>query len=107
MKIKKIGFITPGQILLEEFLKPFDVYPNKLAIELKVPSSRIYGIIKGERSITADTGLRLSKYFGTSQCFWLGLQADHAIDIAKESIESELETIKRNEDLEDKYTKAV
>jgi len=99
MKKHKIGYITPGEILLEEFLVPLNISPNRHAIELKVPTSRIYAIIKGNRSITADTELRLSKHFGTSQGFWLGLHADHDIDIAKEDIESELDTIKRNENI--------
>lgn len=91
----KIGFITPGEILLEEFLKPLGISPNKLAIEIKVPATRIYGIIKGERAITAVTDLRLSKYFGTSQGFWLGLQADHDLDVVKENIAHDLQTIRK------------
>ena len=103
MAKEKIGFVIPGEILLEEFLKPYDISPNRLALEIKVPASRIYGIINGERAITADTDLRLSKYFGTSQGFWLGLQADHDIDVAREKIESELETIRRDEKVEEIY----
>ena len=90
MKRHKIGNITAGEILLEEFLVPLNISPNRPSIEIKVPTSRIYAIIKGNRAITADTELRLSKYFGTAQGFWLGLQADHDLDIAKEEIESEL-----------------
>lgn len=82
MAKETIGFVTPGEILLEEFLKPFGISPNRLALEIKVPESRVYGILNGERTITADTDLRLFKYFGTSQGFWLGLQADHDMDIA-------------------------
>ncbi len=97
----KVGFITPGEILLGEFLKPYNVSPNKLALELRVPASRIYGIINGIRAITADTDLRLSKYFGTSQGFWLGLQSDHDMDVAKEKIEKDLKKISLNESVEE------
>ncbi|NIU85748.1 MAG: HigA family addiction module antidote protein [Nitrosopumilaceae archaeon] len=97
MKKNKIGFVTPGEILLEEFLEPLGISPNKLAIEIKVPATRIYAIIKGERAISADTDLRLSKYFGTSQGFWLGLQADHDLDVVKENIASDLQTIRKHE----------
>ena len=100
MKKNKIGFITPGEILLEEFLEPLGISPNKLAIEIKVPATRIYGIIKGERAITADTDLRLSKYFGTSQGFWLGLQADHDLDVVKQNIAQDLQTIRKYENTE-------
>lgn len=103
----KVGFITPGEILLEEFLKPYNVSPNKLALELRVPASRIYGIINGKRAITADTDLRLSKYFGTSQGFWLGLQSDHDMDVAKEKIENELKKISLNESVEGIYNSVV
>ena len=97
MKKNKIGFIMPGEVLLEEFLKPLGITPNKLAIEIKVSATRIYGIIKGERAISADTDLRLSKYFGTSQGFWLGLQADHDLDVVKQNIFPVLQTIRKYE----------
>lgn len=97
MKRNKIGFITPGEVLMEEFLKPLGISPNKLAIEIKVPATRIYAIIKGVRAISADTDLRFSKYFGTSQGFWLGLQADHDLDVVKHNIASDLETIRKYE----------
>ncbi len=100
MKKNKIGFITPGEVLLEEFLKPLGITPNKLAIEIKVPATRIYGIINGERAISADTDLRLSKYFGTSQGFWLGLQADHDLDVVKQNIFPVLQTIRKYENIE-------
>jgi len=97
----KVGFVTHGEVLLEEFLKPFNVSPNKLALELRVPASRIYGIINGKGAITADTDLRLSKYFGTSQGFWLGLQSDHDMDVAIEKIEKDLKKISLNESVEE------
>ena len=97
----KVGFVTPGEVILEEFLKPYNISPNKLALELRVPASRIYGIINGKRAITADTDLRLSKYFGTSQGFWLGLQSDHDMDVAKEKIEKDLKKISLNESVDE------
>ena len=97
----KVGFVIPGEVLLEKFLKPYNVSPNKLALELRVPASRIYGIINGKRAITADTDLRLSKYFGTSQGFWLGLQSDHDMDVAKEKMEKDLKKISLNESVEE------
>ncbi len=74
--MSELSLISPGEILLEEFMKPLDVSQNRLARDLDVPVSRIAGIVKGERSITADTALRLAKFFGTSAEMWLHLQAD-------------------------------
>ena len=71
--------IPPGEILLEEFLRPLGVSQNRLARDIDVPVSRISSIIKGERAITADTALRLAKYFGTSAILWLNLQSDYEL----------------------------
>ncbi len=71
--------IPPGEILLEEFLKPLGVSQNQLSRDIDVPVSRIAGIVKGERSITADTALRLGRYFATSPEMWLNLQADYEL----------------------------
>lgn len=76
----KIPNIHPGEILLEEFLIPMKISAYKLSKETKIPQTRISAIIKGNRRITADTALRLSKYFGTSAKFWLGLQNDYDIE---------------------------
>ena len=76
--------IHPGEILLEEFLKPFKISAYKLSKDIGIPQTRTSAIIHGKRRITADTALRLSKYFGTSSKFWLGLQND--FDIEQESI---------------------
>ena len=76
--------IHPGEILLEEFLKPFGISAYKLSKDIGIPQTRTSAIIHGKRRITADTALRLSKYFGTSSKFWLGLQND--FDIEQESI---------------------
>ena len=71
---------SPGDILLEEFLKPLDISQYRLAKELDVPQTRISEIIKGNRKITADTAIRLSAFFGNSAKFWLGLQNDFDIE---------------------------
>ena len=76
----KLKNIHPGEILSEEFLVPFNITAYKLAKDIEIPQTRISEIIKGNRRITADTALRLSKYFGTSAKFWLGLQDDFDIE---------------------------
>jgi addiction module HigA family antidote len=75
--------VHPGEILREEFLEPFGVSQNRLARDLDVPVSRIAGIVKGSRTITADTALRLGKYFGTSPEFWLRLQYQYDLRVAE------------------------
>ena len=72
--------IHPGEILKEEFIKPFGITANKLAIELKVPASRIDQIVKGKRAITAETALRLAAFFGTSNLFWMNLQSRYELE---------------------------
>ncbi len=76
----KLRNIHPGEILSEEFLVPFNISAYKLAKDIEIPQTRISEIIKGNRRITADTALRLSKYFGNSAKFWLGLQDDFDIE---------------------------
>jgi addiction module HigA family antidote len=76
----KLKNIHPGEILLEEFLLPFNISAYRLAKDIEIPQTRISEIIKGNRRITADTALRLSKYFGNSAKFWLGLQDDYDIE---------------------------
>ena len=73
----------PGEVLTEEFLKPLGMSVNALAIALRVPATRIGAIVKGERSVTADTALRLARFFGTSPEFWIGLQAMHDLTKAR------------------------
>ncbi|HBS85614.1 MAG: addiction module antidote protein, HigA family [Bacteroidetes bacterium GWF2_38_335] len=77
--------IHPGEILLEEFLKPLEISAYKLSMEIGIPQTRISEIIKGRRRITADTAIRLSRYFGNSAKFWLGLQNDY--DLEEEHLE--------------------
>lgn len=86
--MKRIENIHPGEILLEEFLKPLQISAYKLSKDIGIPQTRISQIIKGNRRITADTALRLSSYFGNSAKFWLGLQDDFDIeDERKDKIE--------------------
>jgi antitoxin HigA-1 len=88
---KRLPPIHPGEILLEEFLKPLDMSMNQLAIELRVPASRINAIVEGERSITADTALRLGHYFGISPEFWINLQATYDLRIARRELEDQIQ----------------
>lgn len=82
-KKKLLDPIPPGEILLEDFMKPLGISQNKLSRDLDVPVSSINGIVNGKKSITADMALRMAKYFRTSPELWLGLQADHDIRRAK------------------------
>lgn len=70
----------PGEVLLEEFLKPMALSQNRLAREIRVPPRRINEIVLGKRAISADTAVRLARYFGTSEKFWMGLQADYDLE---------------------------
>jgi len=81
--MSKLKNIHPGEVLLEEFLIPFNISAYKLAKDTGIPQTRISEIIKGNRRITADTALRLSKYFGNSAKFWLGLQDDFDLEEEK------------------------
>ena len=95
--MEKLANVHPGEILLHEFLEPLEITAYRLSKDLKIPQTRISQIVKGNRRITADTALRLSKYFGNSAKFWLGLQDDYDIEEEKESKESELNEIKHYE----------
>ena len=90
-KQKLLEPIHPGEILLEEFMKPMEISINKLARDIAVPPGRISAIVNGKRAITADTALRLSRYFGTSPEVWMGLQADYELRIAQRTIGPEVE----------------
>ena len=81
---KKLPPVHPGEILYEEFMKPFDISQNRLGRDLGVSPRRINEIVHAKRSITADTALRLGHYFSTSAEFWLGLQSDYDLDIARD-----------------------
>lgn len=80
MKANRLPNIHPGEILLEEFLKPMEISQNRLARVIEVPPRRINEIVLGKRRITADTAMRLARAFGTSEHFWLGLQADYDLE---------------------------
>ncbi len=88
---KKLAPVHPGEVLLEEFLKPMGISQNRLAVGIGVHARRINEIILGKRSITADTALRLSKYFGNSAKFWIGLQGDYDLDVAEDQLGDRLE----------------
>ena len=95
--MKNLKNIHPGEILIEEFLKPLEISAYRLSKEISIPQTRISQIIKGNRRITADTALRLSKYFGTSAKFWLGLQDDYDIEQESSLRKLELESIKQHQ----------
>ena len=93
--MNKLPNIHPGEILNFEFLKPLEITAYRLSKDLQIPQTRISEIIKGNRRITADTALRLSKYFGNSAKFWLGIQNDYDLEEEKINKEKELNEIKR------------
>jgi len=88
---KKLSPITPGDILLEEFLKPMGIAQNMLAKDINVPANRISQIVHGKREITADTALRLGKYFGIEPEFWINLQVRYNMKIARSKLEKKIE----------------
>ncbi len=87
----KIPPLHPGEVLLEEFLLPMNISQNKLALAMRVPARRINEIVHGRRRITADTALRLARFFGTSAQFWLGLQLDYDLDVAQDKVGAQIE----------------
>lgn len=93
--MRKLSNIHPGEIWSEEFLKPLEISAYRLAKDINIPQTRISQIIKGKRRITADTALRLSKHFGTSPKFWLGLQDDFDIEEAQNHLVEELNDIEK------------
>jgi addiction module HigA family antidote len=90
MKKRELAPVHPGEILQKEFLEPMGISQNKLAIALHVPARRINEIVLGKRGITADTALRLARYFRMSPQFWLGLQMDHELDTAEDVLEERI-----------------
>jgi len=91
MTIKKLAPVHPGEVLLEEFLKPLGLSQNRLALNIGVPPRRINEIVLGKRRVTADTALRLARYFDTTPQFWLGLQADYDLDVAADELGGRLD----------------
>lgn len=88
---EKMPPVHPGEILMEEFLKPLSLSQTRLALNIRVDPRRINDIVQGKRRVTADTALRLSRYFGNSAEFWLGLQDHYDLEIAKDRLEGQLE----------------
>jgi addiction module HigA family antidote len=91
-KLNKLENIHPGEVLLEEFMVPMGLSQNRIAREIGVPPRRINEIVHGKRAITADTALRLARYFGMSEAFWMGLQADYDLEEARNRLGKRLET---------------
>ena len=96
--MEKLDNIHPGEVLKEEFMKPLDITAYRLSKDLGIPQTRISEILKGRRRISADTALRLSKYFGNSAKFWLGLQDDYDLEEELTSRKREFQKIKRRND---------
>ena len=92
--MNRIDPVTPGELLLEEFLKPMGISQYRLAKEIGVPAQRIGEIVKGRRAVTADTDLRLCRFFGLSDGFWLRAQAAHDTEVAREQLASTLARIR-------------
>lgn len=93
MPIQKLKPIHPGEVLLEEFLRPLNISQYRLATNIHVPPRRINEIIHGIRGVSADTALRLAKFFGNSAEFWLNLQMHYELAIQKDTLKNELKTI--------------
>ena len=88
---KKMKPVHPGEVLFEEFLKPFGLSQNRLALDIRVPARRINEIVLGKRGISPDTALRLAKYFRMSPQFWLELQMDYELDIAEDKLSEKID----------------
>jgi len=91
MRTRKMAPIHPGEILMEEFLKPMGISQYRLSKDIHVPARRINEIVHGQRSITADTALRLSRYFNLSERFWLNLQARYDLEVEKDKLKGRIE----------------
>jgi addiction module HigA family antidote len=90
-KIERLAPVHPGEVLFEDFLKPMELSQNRLALSIGVHPRRINEIVLGKRGITADTALRLAKFFGTSPDVWLGLQKDYELDVAMDEMGDRIE----------------
>ena len=91
MCAQKLAPVHPGEVLLEEFLKPMNLSQNRLALSIGVPPRCINEIVSGKQGITADTALRLARYFNMSPKFWMGIQMDYALDVAEDELSDRLE----------------
>lgn len=97
MAAKKLAPVHPGEVLFEEFLRPMEISQYRLATDISVPPRRINEIVHGTRGISADTALRLARYFGTTERFWLNLQAQYDLDVERDRLGERLalEVVKR------------
>ena len=93
MAEEKLTPVHPGEVLLEEFLKPMALSQNQLALAIRVPARRINELVHGRRRITADTALRFAKYFNMSPQFWLGLQMDYDLDMAEDAMGEQIKNV--------------
>ena len=91
MPARKLAPVHPGEVLLEEFLNPMNLSQNRLALAIGVPPRRINEIVLGKRGITADTALRLGRYFDMSPQFWMGIQMDYELDAAEDQLSDRLD----------------
>ncbi len=91
MRSRKLQPVHPGEVLQEEFLKPMGLSQNRLALDIGVPARRMNEIVQGKRGVSADTALRLARYFGTTPQFWMGLQSDYDLDVANDRLGKRLE----------------
>ncbi len=91
----KLAPVHPGEVLEEEFLKPFGITKYRLAKDLNIPATRVGEIIHGKRSLTADTALRLARYFGNSAAFWINLQGQYDLEVTEEKEHDQLEAVHR------------
>ena len=96
--MNKLANVHPGEVLFYEFLEPLQITAYRLSKDLRIPQTRVSEIVKGNRRITADTALRLSKYFGNSAKFWLGLQDDYDLEEEQQAKDDELSQIKKYAD---------
>ena len=96
--MERLENIHPGEVLLEEFMKPLDITAYRLSKDLEIPQTRVSEILKGRRRISADTALRLSQYFGNSAKFWLGLQDDYDLEEELSKRKPEFQRIKKREE---------
>jgi addiction module HigA family antidote len=96
--MERLENIHPGEVLLEEFMKPLEITAYRLSKDLEIPQTRVSEILKGRRRISADTALRLSRYFGNSAKFWLGLQDDYDLEEELNKRKPEFQRIKKREE---------
>ena len=89
----KLAPVHPGEVLMEDFIEGFGITQNKLAVAIGVPPRHINEIVHGQRAVTADTALRLGKYFGVSMQFWLNLQTQYALDVAEDRLSMQIDAI--------------